>query len=616
MVNMNQLVTHSPNNNSAVMAEQFVIESNYSTTRELTHSPLSQPPIRTDAVHTEIIKLLLNEQDTHALIAELTPDKSSVSEVADDYLQTCLRYQADIGIANLLHTVQFPYKRDYYSPLCDVATRLIENEHMTEAARIIAYLGEFAGKQPRTRLLRLKYLFRAEMLDELHALFARIPPQDYRVSEELMMLRIKYECTIGNPEGGLALLSELGPLDTLPPQMMRWAIDCLLSLGRHHEIVPLLEAWLSLDFCYSNEARRVLPVAASTGETARLVRAIEQLHGWFMSPDLVQLRTTLLCNNREQESAAAQFAQASNTDAEVTEPPPAAITVRSLSRRACFFCTDIKFNIPTLVALTSLAMAISREENPPDIYIFTPVETLAWWEHITHNFSFEFKSLTLRIVSTHPMPLDASRAHFGFHSFGDVLSTAVYARFYASRHLYRLGIARALYLDSDIIIQRSPLSLLDMDMDIYPLAARTEHITPLIGRAIQLHDIPNSRYFNAGILLFNLQHPAAHQVIEQAIANSEHPDEKLLFLDQCALNKAVRGLYIAISENYNWFVRPTPSALPDHHQAAIVHFVGTPKPWDSNYKGQGTALWQQYRNHAARLFGEDALLTAGVTAQP
>ncbi|WP_263063106.1 glycosyltransferase family 8 protein [Dickeya dadantii] len=613
MVNINQWTTPSHDNSSANQAVQSVIASDDATTHEWLQASFLQPTIRTDDIHGELIKFLLNGQDPHELIAELASSNVSVSETADDYLQTCLRYQADIGIANLLHTIQFPYKRDYYSPLCSVATRLIENEHMTEATRVISYLDEFAGKHPRTRLLRLKYLFRAEMLDELHELFARIPAQDYRTSEELMLLRIKYECTIGNPEGGLALLNELGPLDTLPPLMMRWAIDCLLSLGRHHDIVPLLEAWLSLDFCYSNEARRVLPIAASTGETTRLVRAIEQLHGWFMAPDLVQLRKTLLCNAGEQESVTTRHDQPSHMDTEVTGPPPATMTSHSLSRNACFFCTDIKFNIPTLIALTSLAMAISREESPPDIYVFTPTETLAWWEHIAHNFSLEFQSLTLRIVSTSPMSLDASRAHFGFHSFGDVLSTAVYARFYASRYLYRLGVARALYLDSDIIIQRSPRPLLNMDMSIYPLAARTEQTTPLIGRAIQLHDIPSNRYFNAGILLFNLQHPAAYQVIEQAIAYSEHAEEKLLFLDQCALNKAVRGLYIAMSENYNWFVRPTASARADHHQAAIVHFVGTPKPWDSNYKGQGTALWQQYRNHAARLFGEDVLLATKVT---
>ncbi|MER3382355.1 glycosyltransferase family 8 protein [Pectobacterium aroidearum] len=565
-------------------------------------------------VHSEVFKILLNRHDAGEVIEIIRQriPELTVAHVSAHYLQLCLMYGADRGVAKLFQKTRMCYTRNTYYDLVHAATRLISAGLMEEANTIILHLSEFAGRRPDHRLLRLKYLFALEHLEELRELFDTIPSQDYQTSEELLALRVKYECVMGNPEAGLNWLIALSPLNTLPPQLLQWAVDCLISLERYIEAVPLLEGLFSLNFSYRIDAKRVLRVAEKTGEMPRLVQAIERLHGWFTCPDLVRFRTTLLqayAMPHPTHISGAPPSVADQTYRDATLP-----LTHPLSEYAIFFCTDAAFSLPTIVALTSLAMSIDSAKNPPDIYIFVPPEIHDLWERIADRFTATFQTITLRVVSTLQMELDETRAHFGFYNTGEVLSTTVYARFYASRYLHHIGVARALYLDSDIVILHSPLSLLYEDMQGFPLAARTDRNSPLIKRAIRLHRIANKRYFNAGVLLFDLTHPATISTINTAITYSEQGDNSLLFLDQCALNKAISGLYLALDERYNRFM-PGSNATPmTNDNTVIVHFIETPKPWQAGYVGQGLKLWSEYQYHAIRIIGEDVFCS--VTARP
>ncbi|WP_042860195.1 glycosyltransferase [Dickeya sp. NCPPB 3274] len=274
-------------------------------------------------------------------------------------------------------------------------------------------------------------------------------------------------------------------------------------------------------------------------------------------------------------------------------------------QHAIFFCIDASYNVAACVALTSLVMSTHHTEaRLPDIYLFVLPESHAVWEDIATHLSQHHRAFRLYIISTLDIPLDESRAQYGFQNYGKTLSIAAYTRLYASRYLHQRGVSRALYLDSDIIIQHSPLPLLHIDMAGFPLAARTERNHPRVSRAIRLHRIPNNRYFNSGVLLLDLQHPAVLSMLNSAIAYSEQHHHHLLYLDQCALNKAVQGLYLGLNEKYNWFMLPEGPLAYGSEQAAIVHFISTPKPWESSYGGWGAALWQRYQRHAITTVSE------------
>ncbi|WP_350316802.1 glycosyl transferase [Pectobacterium aroidearum] len=563
-------------------------------------------------IHAEIFKTLLNQHDTDEVMLALQQQiPLSSGMLAASYVKVCLQYGADSGTARLFQSMPIAYSPSNYYSLFSTATRLTDAGRLEEANAIISHLSEFSGQHPHTRTLYLKYLFRAQRLEELRKQFDNIPARDYKVSEALLALRIRYECAVGNPEAGLAWLADLGALDTLSANLLQCAINCLISLARYEAVIPLLEVWFSLDFSYQDAARRIFLVAAKTGESARLIRAIEQLHGWFTSPDLIRLRTALITLDSthrriQREDDTDDEPESTNAEAQY---PSGISPSHPPSENAIFFCTDTAYTTPAIVALISLAISIERSENLPDIYIFVLPEAHSLWERIASEFNREFPSLTLQVVSTLQMQLDQSRAHYGFNSMGEVLSTMAYARLYASRYLSQHGVARALYLDSDIIVQSSPLPLLYMDMEGFPLAACHDQVNHLVEKAIKLHGIPNHRYFNSGVMMLDFHHPATLPTIEAAIAYSEDTSNFLIFQDQCALNKAIRGLYLALDSKYNCHMPPGKPMSAMYENATIVHFVSTPKPWHIAYFGQGTTLWSRFYDHAVRIVGKDIFLS-------
>ncbi|MEQ9886403.1 glycosyltransferase family 8 protein [Pectobacterium zantedeschiae] len=561
-------------------------------------------------LNIEISRIVLNLHDASRTFAALQTKNANVSlgVLTASYLQLCLRYGADQGVARLLKSVQMAYVHSCYQALVGVATRLIDAELMSDAESVISHLCEFTGHTSDIKILRLKFMLKTAQFDELHRQFVRISLRDYQLNTELLTLRVRYECMTGRPDTGLTWLEKLGPLNTLPVDLMWSAAQCLNDLGRFEEALPLLETWLSLNFSFKDHAELVLNTASKSSGTLRLVRAIEVLHGWFTSLDLLHLRSALLQTIEARHSAHAKVTSVDEHQSTRELAFPYANDMISMTasrqRHAIFLCADTAYNVPALVALTSLAMSITQTKDLPEIYMFVLPETHDIWLHIAHCFAQKF-TLTVQIVSTLQINLDESRAHYGFQNYGKMLSITAYARLYASRYLQELGITRALYLDSDIVVRRSPTSLLHMDMEGYPLAARTERTHPRISRAIKLHGIPSGRYFNSGILLLDFQHPATQLTVNSAIAYSEQLDNKLLYLDQCALNKAVQGLYLDLDERFNWFIVPDDTAHPQDENATIVHFISTPKPWDLTYSGRGAALWAGYKHHAIETVSEE-----------
>lgn len=323
---------------------------------------------------TEIGRILLNLHDASIAFAALQQNNAGVSQVTltTGYLQLCLRYGADQGVARLLKSVQMAYVHSCYHALIGVATRLINAGLMSDAESVIAHLCKFTGPTAEIRILRLKFLFKAAQFDELHKQFARIPLRDYRINAELLMLRVRYECITGRPDAGLTWLDEFGPRNTLPVDLMWSAAQCLNELGKFEDALALLEVWISLDFSFKDHAELVLNTASKSSGTLRLVRAIEALHGWFTSLDLLHLRTALLQTIEARHSAHAKVTSVDEKQSIRELDFPYANGMISMTtprrRHAIFLCADTAYNVPALVALTSLAMSIAQA-NPPPTFI-------------------------------------------------------------------------------------------------------------------------------------------------------------------------------------------------------------------------------------------------------
>jgi len=158
---------------------------------------------------------------------------------------------------------------------------------------------------------------------------------------------------------------------------------------------------------------------------------------------------------------------------------------------------------------------------------------------------------------------------------------------------------RVLYLDTDLIVLADVLALQEIDFSEKVLAA-------VYGAPVEVtldKDFFISRlkwsskigYFNSGVLLFNLikWREGNYDALIKDLMD-KYPDA-LISHDQTLLNAVAKGEFMHLSPNYNltWYAG---SKRPDNSEAAILHFVGSPKPWDflGKWLHKGYAVWVQY----------------------
>jgi lipopolysaccharide biosynthesis glycosyltransferase len=144
-------------------------------------------------------------------------------------------------------------------------------------------------------------------------------------------------------------------------------------------------------------------------------------------------------------------------------------------------------------------------------------------------------------------------------------------------------IRRVLYLDPDIIVRGDIKDLWNHPIDL--VGAVPDTVNPEAYAKLEFP--PNEPYFNAGVLLIDLDQWRAHRIGERALDFTiSHPD-RITFVDQCGLNWVLRGRWTPLPERWNLqshtLASPT-GPFPREAKmrvkaAAIVHFTGDRKPW-------------------------------------
>jgi lipopolysaccharide biosynthesis glycosyltransferase len=137
--------------------------------------------------------------------------------------------------------------------------------------------------------------------------------------------------------------------------------------------------------------------------------------------------------------------------------------------------------------------------------------------------------------------------------------------------------ARLLLIDSDMIVNASVRALFEMDMKGRPLGAIQDPLSEdeQVRRGRRL----DANYFNAGLLLLNLDVFNARNIGVAAMQWLADCREKPVWLDQDALNAIVGADWVRLGREWNFFYAggdgPT---REDYESARIVHFAGA-KPW-------------------------------------
>ena len=128
-------------------------------------------------------------------------------------------------------------------------------------------------------------------------------------------------------------------------------------------------------------------------------------------------------------------------------------------------------------------------------------------------------------------------------------SAAVYYRLLAPR-LLPANINKVLYLDSDIIVRRSLNCLWNTDVTDHAFGAVSTICDDDVRKALGWP--AETKYFNSGVLLMNLQFWRQNNVPEQAISFVRNNPEKAKYWDQDALNATLSHQWVELPSRWNW----------------------------------------------------------------
>lgn len=198
----------------------------------------------------------------------------------------------------------------------------------------------------------------------------------------------------------------------------------------------------------------------------------------------------------------------------------------------------------------------------------------------------------------------------------------IYYRIFAAKYLPE-ELDRILYLDPDIIVNKSLRELYDMPMGTAFFAAAS-HIGNLLHfiNEIRLDIDEEMPYINSGVMLINLRQLRKEQSYQEVFDYIDSHKGKLILPDQ----DIISGLYgdrIIPLDSYRYNM--TERLFLFHKQigdrmnldyvrrnTAIIHYCGKNKPWKSGYIGK---LNRFYNETLARMNGDEKGAAGAVSGE-
>lgn len=252
------------------------------------------------------------------------------------------------------------------------------------------------------------------------------------------------------------------------------------------------------------------------------------------------------------------------------------------------FGIDANF-VPHAAAVIASVVHYAPQARFRFIVLHTDVdeETRARVETIAPQSRFEWIE-----VGDNDVPPFASRMHF------------------TRATLFRMGLEklapadchRAIYLDADITLLADVRKLWTTDLEGAPIGAVHDPNVDAAEFAERWSLDKTGDYFNAGILLVDLDRVRAEKLFTKAVAFLAEHAHNLPWNDQDALNWACWGRWRKLDSVWNvqraMAISDSAAKLPpeqriDGRRPAIIHFTGREKPWIANaYHPWSWVYWQ------------------------
>jgi lipopolysaccharide biosynthesis glycosyltransferase len=150
---------------------------------------------------------------------------------------------------------------------------------------------------------------------------------------------------------------------------------------------------------------------------------------------------------------------------------------------------------------------------------------------------------------------------------------------------------RIVYLDIDLLLIGDIDELCEFDLMGYPMGAVKDFRSSHLAKNIQVR-----RYFNAGLLVFDLTHPVIDSLGEILLFQLQKSNT-LRYQDQDVLNIVFDRKWFEIPDRYNYQIAfRYPKVNHNLESVRIFHFVGPLKPWKVRL-GKYHQIWEsEYRN--------------------
>ena len=230
-------------------------------------------------------------------------------------------------------------------------------------------------------------------------------------------------------------------------------------------------------------------------------------------------------------------------------------------------------------------------------------------ENVSDKHLSAIQQLTNRYnCHLHIYPMDLEKTQFPISGH---ITLASYFKIFIPERV-PLTVQRLLYLDTDIVVNQEINELWNTNLaEPHTLAAVEEIVNQ---RTVDLGIPMFAKYFNAGVLLIDLQKWRSQQVTKKAVDFLSRYPERIEFHDQDVLNGVLHGCWKPLHPRYNMqgplFAgdnKPLSGDALQLKEAAanptIIHYSAASKPWhylcnhpytEQYYKYLKQTPWKDY----------------------
>ena len=180
-----------------------------------------------------------------------------------------------------------------------------------------------------------------------------------------------------------------------------------------------------------------------------------------------------------------------------------------------------------------------------------------------------------------------------------------------------MDINQLIWLDADMLVLGNLSDLWEHGFENSHILAVKDHLVSRLGSKFgvagcdELKIDEDSPYFNAGVMVIDLQRWRQDDVSNQAMEYLKRFRDRVFFLEQEALNAVLAGKWLPIDDSWNWNTAAEQKRMTRSKQMGkfgdgiqnsfphIFHFTGKIKPW--LYLGTQThqELWYEYVDKTA-----------------